>query len=254
MRRLVRCIALLALISAGLFLAVCVRIEGGRRLSPERLSTWWQRRLLRILNLRVHVTGQPCSGPRLLVCNHVSWLDIPVIGAFEATRFVSKAEVRSWPLAGWLATAAGTFYLKRGAGGTRELIAALAKQLPRDTVTVFPEGTTTEGDRVLRFAPRLFAAAIEAGAAVQPMALRYGRAADGTNIAPFVGEATLTSHLWRLLREPCLDVELVYCPALQAEPGGDRSALALAAHEAVCAAAVYGGERFARRQPESLAA
>lgn len=225
----------------GLLLAVAVGIEGGRRLSRERLGGWWHRRLLRILNIRLRVSGVPVHGPRMLVCNHVSWLDIHVVGACQPTRFVSKAEVRDWPIAGWLANAAGTFYLKRGAGGTRELIAQLRLQLAQAPVTIFPEGTTTDGDRLLRFQPRLFAAAIEAGCAIQPIALRYGRAAGGENIAAFVGEMTLTTHLRRLLREPVLDAELIYCAPIDSR-GYDRNALAQATQTHIASALQAAGQ------------
>lgn len=235
MRRGIRSLLLLAHVGLGLAMAMAVCLEGGRRLPRERMAGWWHRRLLRILHLHLRVLGSPGAGPRLLVCNHVSWLDIPVIGAVEPTRFVSKAEVRHWPIAGWLATGAGSFYLQRGAGGTRELVAALAAYLSSGSVTLFPEGTTTPGDRVLRFAPRLFAAAIEAGCPVQPLALRYGRGRGGRSVAPFVGDDALLGHLWRLLREPSIEVELIYGPPIQSR-GAERAALAQAAHAAVTAA------------------
>lgn len=206
-----RGVALTGHILVGLLLAAAVNIEGGHRLSRERLGGWWHRRLLRILHIRLRIHGKPLKGPRVVVSNHVSWLDIHIIAAHEPTRFVSKAEVRDWPIAGWFANASGTFYLERGAGGTRALIDDLVHHVPHGPITFFPEGTTTEGDRLLRFQPRLFAVAIEAGCPVQPVALRFGRAASGENIAPFVGEQALTENLWRLLREPSLDAELIYC-------------------------------------------
>lgn len=238
---LLRSLKLIGHILIGLSLAALVGLEGGRRLSRERLGGWWHRRLLRILSVRVHVVGSPSQGSRALVCNHVSWLDIHILGAHEPTRFVSKAEVRNWPIAGWLANAAGTFYLKRGSGGTRMLIDAVSRQLAFGPVTFFPEGTTTEGDRVLRFQPRLFAAPIEAGCPVQPVALRYGRTSTGENIAPFVGEMTLTAHLWRLLHVPELHVDLVYCAPI--DPiDKDRTTLAQMTEAAVAQALVDQGE------------
>lgn len=234
---LVRSLKLSGHVIVGLFLGILVGIEGGRRLSREHLGTWWHRRLLRILNVQLRILGHPLNEARVLACNHISWLDIHVVGACEPTRFVSKAEVRHWPVAGWLANAAGTFYLKRGAGGTRLLIDAVSRQLATGSVTFFPEGTTTDGDRVLRFQPRLFAAPIEAGRPVQPVTLRYGRAASGENIAPFVGEMTLTRHLRRLLHEQVLDVELIYCDPIDSR-GLDRTTLARMSQDAVAKALV----------------
>lgn len=250
---LVRNLKLIIHLLVGLSMAVLVAIEGGKRLARERMGGWWHRRLLRILNVKLTVRGTPLSGPRALICNHVSWLDIHILGACEPTRFVSKAEVRNWPIAGWLANAAGTFYLKRGAGGTRELIHELSRQLAKGPVTFFPEGTTSEGDRVLRFQPRLFAAPIEAGCPVQPIALRYGMAASGENIAPFVGEMTLTAHLRRLLREPELRAELIYCTPIESQ-GSDRSALARATQAGIAHALGLEDADGARAAPRSMAA
>jgi 1-acyl-sn-glycerol-3-phosphate acyltransferase len=223
----------------GLLLVLAVTLYP--RLSREKLTRWWNSRLLVILHVRVRIVGQPAAGARLIVCNHISWLDIPVLASAELTRFVSKAEVGKWPIAGALANAAGTFYIRRGAGGTKQLIQAIAAHL-RDggSATVFPEGTTTEGGRLLKFQPRLFAAAIDSGSPVQPIALRYGPAANGENIAAFVGEQTLTHNLRRLLKERELDAELHYCALVQPQPGQDRAAVAQAASDAIAAIVAPG--------------
>lgn len=239
----------------GLLLVLAVTLNP--RLSREKLTRWWNSRLLTILHVRLHIVGQPTSGARLIVCNHISWLDISVLASAELSRFVSKAEVGRWPIAGALANAAGTFYIRRGAGGTKQLIEAIAAHLRAGgSATVFPEGTTTEGGRMLKFQPRLFAAAIESGSPVQPLALRYGLAANGENIAAFVGEETLTHNLRRLLKERELTVELHYCALVQPQPGQDRAAVAQAAYDAIAAVVAPGslasGEPAQSR--ESLAA
>jgi 1-acyl-sn-glycerol-3-phosphate acyltransferase len=241
----------------GMFLVLLVALDFTRRIPPEPLTRWWNARLLKILHVRLRIHGQALAGPQLMVCNHVSWLDISVLAAANLTRFVSKAEVRNWPIAGWLATAAGTFYIRRGAGGTKQLIEAMAGHLRRGgSVTVFPEGTTTDGERMLRFQPRLFGAAIEASSPVQPVALRYSRAANGENIAAFVGEETLTHNLRRLLKEPEMTVELTYCSPVWPEAGQDRAALAQAAHAAVCQVVAPASLQPAPEaaEPETLAA
>jgi 1-acyl-sn-glycerol-3-phosphate acyltransferase len=239
----------------GLLLVLAVTVYP--RLSREKLTRWWNGRLLTILHVRVRRVGRRGPGPQLIVCNHISWLDISVLASVELTRFVSKAEVGKWPIAGALANAAGTFYIRRGAGGTKQLIQAIATHL-RDggSATVFPEGTTTEGGRMLKFQPRLFAAAIESGTPVQPIALRYGLAANGENIAAFVGEETLTHNLRRLLKERELEVELHYCEPLQPQAGQDRAGLAQAAHAAICGVVAPGSlpAEGPAETPESLAA
>ena len=247
---------LIAHLFTGMALVVVTRLSFGR-LPPEPRTRWWNARLLKILNVRVRVHGTPLRGRRLIVCNHISWLDISVVAACELTRFVSKAEVGNWPIAGWLANAAGTFYIRRGAGGTKLLIQALVEHLRGGgSAVVFPEGTTTGGDTMLKFQPRLFAAAIDSGSPVQPLALRYSRAANGENIAAFVGEQTLTANLRRVLMERELWVELHYCEPLRPQEGQDRASLANAAHAAICAV-VAPGELAApgvAAESESLAA
>ncbi|MDE0854326.1 MAG: lysophospholipid acyltransferase family protein [Nevskia sp.] len=251
MRAIFRGARLILHLSTGMALVLLVTLDPSGRIAPEPLTRWWNARLLKILNVRLRVRGQRPQGPHLIVCNHISWLDIPVIAASELTRFVSKAEVGSWPIAGWLANAAGTFYIRRGAGGTKQLIQALASHL-RDggSATVFPEGTTTDGERMLKLQPRLFAAAIESDVPVLPIALRYSRAANGENIAAFVGEQTLTNNLLRLLKEPQLTVELTYCAPIRPQSGQDRAALAQGAHDAICAVVAPGSLPSTREAEE----
>jgi lyso-ornithine lipid O-acyltransferase len=218
----------------GLLLAVFVAVHGKGRFSRENLGTWWNKVLLRILDVKLVVRGERLPGTRVMVCNHISWLDIPVVGACEPTRFVSKAEVGEWPVIGWLADAAGTFYLRRGSGGTKQLIESIDQHLGHDSVVFFPEGTTTDGSIVLKFQPRLFATAIETRRPVQPIALRFSKAADGTATAPYIGDDVLVDNIVRLLRHGSITAELTYCSPIDPE-GHDRASLALAAHTAICA-------------------
>lgn len=220
---------------AGLGMVAAVKLVPALGRYREYMGRWWHRELLAVLNIRMQVRGRRSPGTRILACNHVSWLDIPILGALEPTRFVSKYEVRQWPIAGWLANGAGSFYIRRGAGATRQLTGEMSGYLlshANRSLVLFPEGTTTDGALVLKFQPRLFAAAIEAACEVQPVALRYGRTAGGENIAPFIGDDDLVHHLLRLLKEPALEVEITYCPPIPTT-GLDRAQIALAAHRAV---------------------
>ena len=233
MRVTVKGLRVIAHLLVGLLLPILVALGGRGRFSRERLATWWHRGLLRILDIRLVVRGTRLAGTRVMVANHISWLDIPVVGACEPTRFVSKAEVGEWPVIGWLANACGTFYLRRGAGGTQQLIDAIDTHLGHDSIVFFPEGTTTDGSLVLKFQPRLFAAAIQTRRPVQPIALRFSPAADGTVTAPYIGDDVLLDNIIRLLRHGGLTAELTYCAPI--DPAGhDRASLAHAAHTAIC--------------------
>lgn len=229
MRFLPRALLLILLLLVALVLAGALLLDRGGRLHRERIAQWWHRRLLAVLNVKLRVTGQAIAAPQLTVANHVSWLDIHVIGALLPTRFISKAEVRDWPIAGALAEACGTFYLRRGKGGSKPLLDKLIPHLRRGgSVTLFPEGTTTGGGSVRPFHARLFAAAVESGCKVQPVALYYAAGGSGKAVAPFVGEDTLVSHILRVLHAPEIHVDMMFCPALSAVEA-DRDELAHAA-------------------------
>ena len=210
---MLKALRFVAHLAYGIGLAVYVGLGGSR--PRERLAQAWSWKLLEILGIRVQMEGAPLRGAHLTVANHVSWLDIPVLAALEPTRFVSKAEVKHWPVAGWLAVAAGTFFIRRGKGGAAPLLERLVPHLRRHgCAVVFPEGTTTDGREVRPFHPRLFAAAIEAHCPVQPVTLQYGLVADGEDVAPFTGDASLVGHIARLLRADALEVRVAYGPPI----------------------------------------
>lgn len=233
LRLAVRAPILVLHIGVGLLLAAMVRLDFTRRLRPEPLAQWWNARLTGILGLHLIVRGTPLKSGHLAVANHVSWLDIPVMCACMGTRFVSKSEVQHWPVAGWLANAAGTFYLRRGKGRCKPLLARLVPHLQGGgSVVIYPEGTTSEGEDLLPFHARLFAAAIEASVPVQPVALYYHRADDGEKLAPFVGDDDLLSHLLRVLKNRALTVELTFCEPI-APFGAQREDLARTAADRI---------------------
>ena len=233
LRSVWRIARLLTHVTAGVVLAVRVLLRKPASSVVGRLAQRWHRQLLRLLGMRLTVIGSPCMGPHLTVANHISWLDISVIYACEPLRFVSKSEVGRWPVAGWMADAAGTFYIERGRGGSAELATRLTAALrASQTLALFPEGTTSDGGGVLKFHARLFAAAIDSGAPVQPVLLRYGPDDTSRRLAPFVGNDDLISHLLRLLRAPRLQVEAFYLEPI--DPAGhSRDSLAEAARRAI---------------------
>lgn len=200
-----------------------------------RVTRWWHGRLCRALGLRVRVHGAPRPAT-LLVANHVSWLDIPVLGAQGQIGFLSKAEIRYWPLVGWLASMTGTLFIERGAHQASDLAERIAARVNSGTsVLVFPEGTTSDGRALRRFHPRLFAAAQRPGVWVQPVAIRYGSNQAPDPIAPFVGDDSLLAHLPRVLRHPGLLVTLHFL-APCASDQRERRSLAQEAQASIAAA------------------
>lgn len=162
----------------------------------------------------MQVTGEFVPNA-LLVANHVSWLDIPVLGFQARIDFLSKADIKAWPLIGWMAQIIGTLFIVRGANQTDVLIPEIGERVQRGRhLVIFPEGTTTDGSRLYRFYPRLLAAGQLPGVLVQPVALRYGSNAAPDPVAPFVGDDALLPHLVRLARHPGLRVHIRVLPPL----------------------------------------
>ncbi|WP_428240527.1 lysophospholipid acyltransferase family protein [Gynuella sp.] len=172
-----------------------------------KLAGWWHRNLLRILRVRVRVVGTPGALSGLMVSNHISWLDIIVLGSRFHTYFVSKAEVAKWPVVGTLARSAGTLFLPRGGDQSAAISRAMADRVSKGSyVLFFPEGTTYAGTEVHRFHPRLFAAAIESGVPVLPVALFYLHEPQPHPTVPYLGDQSLAANLWGLLQTPAIDV------------------------------------------------
>ena len=189
----------------------------------------WSQRLLDILGISLHLHGEAATAtgaPRMLAANHVSWLDIFVILASMDVRFVSKSDVRRWPVIGLLAARAGTLFLERARKThLTEVNHRIAQALAAGTViAVFPEGTSTDGSCVLPFHASLLQPAVAAEADVQPAALRFLDArGDVTSDAAYDGDKTLLDSLWLILRHRRIVAELqllapVPCRGLSRRP------------------------------------
>jgi 1-acyl-sn-glycerol-3-phosphate acyltransferase len=188
----------------------------------------WSRHLLLILGIRLDVTGHARAGAKLVVANHVSWLDIVAINSTVPSRFVSKAEVSGWPLVGRLVTVAGTLYLVRERRrDAMRVLGLMCKALRQGhTVAVFPEGTTGTGEGVLHFHGNLLQAAIDAEVPIQPVALRYSDPAHiVSRRAAYAGDMTLMRSLWLIVtsRGLCVHVAIL---SPQSSQHADRRALA----------------------------
>ena len=188
----------------GMFLAIFYPYLSQAR--QRRVLKVWSRQLLDILNIGIRTDGQrPARGEGgcMIVANHVSWLDVFVLNAIYPSRFIAKAEVRNWPFIGWLCKRCDTIFidraLRQNTASINRHISSLLKQ--GVCVGLFPEGTTTDGKQVGHFHSALIQPAIDAGAMLRPIALRYQ---DGTGkpgyAAVFTGNATLAQSIWQILR------------------------------------------------------
>lgn len=191
------------------------------------LTLWWHRRLCDIFAVRVSIEGEMNTPPTLFVANHISWFDIPVLGSRVPVHFLSKDEVNSWPIIGWLAVRTGTLFIKRGArGAAQQSIQDICEVLQGGNhVIIFPEATTTDGQTVKRFHSRLLQAAIEAGVKVQPIALTYPHPGGVHPNAPFIGDTQLLDSTLRMMSENRMDARLSFLPAIDTS-GHNRDELA----------------------------
>jgi 1-acyl-sn-glycerol-3-phosphate acyltransferase len=194
------------------------------RARPERkraLIRRWSQKLLRLMNVeaRVHGAIDAHGGNVLVVANHVSWLDVVVLNAHRPSRFIGKSELARWPVVGHLIRGTGTLFIERARRhDTHRVNRSAADALAAgDVVTVFPEGTTTDGTTVLRFHGSLLQPIVDAGGHVLPVAIRYHDADGALSFAPeYVGDTSFAASFWRVCGERRLGVELIAAPALSA--------------------------------------
>jgi 1-acyl-sn-glycerol-3-phosphate acyltransferase len=185
----------------------------------QRRIRWWAGKLLQVLGVELELRGTFTEGATLLVANHVSWLDIVAIHAVHPrTRFVSKADVKHWPLVGALVHAAGTLFIERERKrDALRVVHQMAEALnDGDTVGVFPEGTTGEGERLLPFHANLLQAAVVTDTRVQPVALRYADDEHRFSTAvAYVGQTTIAQSLWRVACGRGLRVHVAALPPVR---------------------------------------
>lgn len=201
----------------------------------DRFIRDWSRHMLGVLGLQIRVERPPQHPDgALLVCNHVSWLDIYLIHAAQRVHFVSKSEVRDWPVAGWLAHKTGTLFLDRRRRADTARVNAAMRELMQEGawVAVFPEGTTGDGISLRRFLPSLLQPAVELGCPVVPAALRYRTPAGDICAAPaYIGKISMWQSLMQIVSEPSIVAELRFGESMAAN--GHRRDLAAQAEAEV---------------------
>jgi 1-acyl-sn-glycerol-3-phosphate acyltransferase len=201
----------------------------------------WSLKMLRLAGMRLVVHGDEHRLDRgaLVVGNHISWIDIYVINAWRPTPFVSKAEVRDWPIVGWIAHRLGTVFVHREKrkDALRTMHEMAARLQAGEVMCMFPEGTTSDGLSLLPFHANLFQAAVSAGCPVQPICLLYEDAQGRQSTAPaYIGDMSLGESMDTLLRGGPLTAHLFVGEPIA--PATDRRALSAQARDAVAAGLV----------------
>ncbi len=164
------------------------------------LNRAWSLKMLRLCGMRlvVHNDGARLDRGALVVANHISWIDIYVINAWRPTPFVSKAEIRQWPVVGWLAQQLDTVFIQREKrSDAKRIMHELSDRLSAgELMCVFPEGTTSSGLALLPFHANMFQAAVSASAPVQPVCIMYEDAKGRQSTAPaYIDDLTLGDSL-----------------------------------------------------------
>jgi 1-acyl-sn-glycerol-3-phosphate acyltransferase len=212
-------------------------VARGERLD-YRLIRAWSAGLMRVFGFRLHRIGTPLPGAVLFVANHVSWADIVVLHSQRMMGFVAKREIASWPVVGWMAKRAETIFHQRG--NTESLGGVLHEMLARlragRAVAVFPEGRTRDGREVGPFHARIFLAAVESGAPVQPVALRYGVRGDAQARVAFQPGEHFVGNFFRLLGEPGRRAEVHFLEPIAAGDADGRRGIAECARDRIVAA------------------
>jgi 1-acyl-sn-glycerol-3-phosphate acyltransferase len=161
----------------------------------DRLKIHWLKVFSSIMKLSVIREGELPKDGALLISNHISWLDIIVIGQYLPVYFVAKSDISSWPIIGYLSRQGGTIFIRRGnkksIKATTEKMIWVLKQ--NSNIVAFPEGTTTLGNEVLSFHASLFQPALLTKSVIQPVVIQYEGAAK--HQAPFIGEDDFVRHL-----------------------------------------------------------
>lgn len=203
------------------------------------LARFYWRIVRRLVGFKLVVIGEIArEAPVLYVCNHVSYLDILVLGGLLPARFVAKSEVAGWPGIGFFAKLGRTVFIHRRPVLAASQTALLASHLKdRESLIIFPEGTSTDGNRVLSFKSALFSAAdVEVDGRlvlVQPVTLAYTRLNGlpmGRAFRPlfaWYGDMTLASHLWQALGQGRVQVEVEFHPPVRQSDYATRKSLAL---------------------------
>ncbi|MBD8010300.1 lysophospholipid acyltransferase family protein [Acinetobacter pecorum] len=212
--------ALLAAISNGFYLVFRHGLyKNPNNPSNTRYVQYFCRQLCQVFNIKVQVHGEIPREPALWVSNHISWLDIAVLGSGARVFFLAKAEIENWPVFGKLAKGGGTLFIKRGSGDSVRIREQITDFLKQDIpVLFFPEATTSDGRFIKKVHGRILGAAIEANRPVQICLICYvNQQGELDLVAPYVNDLSFAAHVKKVLEMPEVTAHLMALPAISSE-------------------------------------
>lgn len=208
--------------------------------AKKRLIKWWCGGLLRAFHIKVVTFGKlpPVATKGVMfVANHISWSDIHALNSKIALRFIAKAEIRNWPIFGYLAHKANPLFIDRSKRQVASKIVDItaASLAEGDNLCFFPEGTTTNGKQVLTFKSSVIQAAINANSLIWPVAIRYVNVDGSINTAmAYAGETGLIESMQEVIKQRNAMVELHFLEPIETI-GKDRRELTLTAFNKIVA-------------------
>ena len=221
-----------------LALILCVAMIMLPRNICHILMQYWAKRLLRILRIKITLTGEVLKflskDPYLIVSNHISWLDIPVIFSLKPITFVSASDVKTWPIIGVLAKISGAIFVDRNRKSSLvEVIQAMNHHFKNEkqSICIFPEGITSNGYQVLPFKSNLFQSAFESNKLLLPLSIKYKENNVLTNRTSFHGSTTLFQSFKRVAKSNL--IEVVVDIGHPVKPTQSRKDLSLKIQEAI---------------------
>ena len=221
-----------------LALILCVAMVMLPKNVRHMLIQFWAKRLLRILKIKITLSGEVLKflsrDSYLVVSNHISWLDIPVIFSLKPITFVSASDVRTWPIIGMLAKISGAIFVDRDRKSSLvEVIQAMNHHFKteKQSICIFPEGITSNGYQVLPFKSNLFQSAFEANKLLLPLSIKYKENNVLTNRTSFHGSTTLFQSFKRVAKSNL--IEVIVDIGHPVKPAQSRKDLSLKIQEAI---------------------
>ena len=221
-----------------LALILCVAMIMLPRNICHILIQYWAKRLLRILRIKITLSGEVLKflskDTYLIVSNHISWLDIPVIFSLKPITFVSASDVKTWPIIGILAKISGAIFVDRNRKSSLvEVIQAMNHHFKNEkqSICIFPEGITSNGYQVLPFKSNLFQSAFESKKLLLPLSIKYKENNVLTNRTSFHGSTTLFQSFKRVAKSNL--IEVVVDIGHPVKPTQSRKDLSLKIQEAI---------------------
>lgn len=216
-RFIVRLIALLLalfLVFPVVILTISIALKLNKRNLNKNAVKFWSKLLCYICGLKLKIRGNIQKNPVLIVANHVTWLDIPVIHSFKLAGFVAKEEISRWPFLGWAIKRGETLFIKRGKlESRRAVLENIKERLKQDrSIAIFPEGKVTNGDHLGRFHRQLMQAAVETESPIQAVAIKYiNKEGTRNKKVCFLNDEQFVFNVFRIISLPTSTVEVTFC-------------------------------------------